>query len=151
MERRNFARLLVSLTTGAVFPPIMLRSNETDTTDTIMNAANDVNLPSTLPDNIKQLIKNVQKQAYKSVNTDWDGTIQIEGLLRFANRGYKEGLDYANNWFNYHVEHDRKLTDEEYYKQYDGPKARILRDGPLTFVIYSANLGVAFLYMNYIN
>jgi rhamnogalacturonyl hydrolase YesR len=90
------------------------------------------------------LVKNVLNLKYVDVNTDWDGTIQIEGLLRLAKRGYKEGLAYANNWFNYHLENDGKLSDEEYFKQYDGPHARILRDGPLAFVIYSANLGVAF-------
>lgn len=84
------------------------------------------------------------KAEFQTVNTDWDGTIQIEGLLRFAHRGYREGLEYAQKWFAYHVEHDAKLTDEEYYQQYDGPRARIRRDGALAFVIYSANLGVAF-------
>lgn len=101
-------------------------------------------LPANIPDNIKQMIRNVLKTEYKKVNTDWFGSIQVEGLLRFANRGFKEGYDYANNWFSYHVEHDGKLTDEEYYKQYEGNRARILREGPLAFVLYSANLGVAF-------
>jgi rhamnogalacturonyl hydrolase YesR len=145
MERRNFTGLLLSLTAGTVLSPLLVKSNAAGAAifrpDILLE---DKGLPANLPENIKQLIRNVQKQEYKSVNTDWDGTIQIEGLLRFAKRGYKEGLDYASKWFNYHVENDNKLTDEEYYKQYDGPHARILRDGPLAFVIYSANLGVSF-------
>lgn len=144
MERRDFAGLLLSLTAGTVLTPA-LANLAPDTTNSISSAlVDDKGLPANLPENIKQLIRNVQTVEYKAVNTDWDGTIQIEGLLRFAKRGYKPGLDYASNWFNYHVEHDSQLTDEEYYKQYEGPRARILRDGPLTFVIYSANLGVAF-------
>ncbi len=139
MKRRDFAALMLSLSTGSILAPGL--SSGTGNSLFLME---DTELPKQLPENIKQLIKNVLKQQYQKVNTDWDGTIQIEGLLRFANRGYKEGLNYATKWFSYHLEHDSKLTDEEYYKQYDGPKARILRNGPLTFVIYSANLGVAF-------
>lgn len=145
MERRNFAGLLLSLTAGTVMSPLLTKADSNDFDNLIpASLLEDKGLPASLPENIKQLIKNVQKQEYKSVNTDWDGTIQIEGLLRFAKRGYKQGLDYSSNWFNYHVENDSKLNDEQYYKQYDGPKARILREGPLTFVIYSANLGVSF-------
>jgi rhamnogalacturonyl hydrolase YesR len=145
MERRNFAGLLLSLTAGSIISPMLVKSNSNDYDNLIPESLiEDKGLPSNLPENIKQLIKNVMNQEFKSVNTDWFGSIQVEGLLRFANRGFKEGYDFANKWFNYHVENDGKLTDEEYFKQYEGAKARILREGPLTFVIYSANLGVAF-------
>ncbi len=145
MERRNFAGLLLSLTAGSAILPLLAESKTID--DNLFFKTKDFEdkgLPAELPANIRQLIKNVLQQEYKKVNTDWDGTIQVEGLLRFAKRGYKEGLDYSTKWFNYHVENDSKLTDEEYYKQYEGPRARILREGPLAFVIYSANLGVSF-------
>ncbi|TCC88701.1 hypothetical protein EZ428_18870 [Pedobacter frigiditerrae] len=141
MERREFAGLVMSLTTGSLLAPLLSKAENAETFYGLTAAAG---LPDKLPNNIKQLVRNTLKAEFKTVNTDWDGTIQIEGLLRFANRGYKEGLDYSKKWFDYHVTHDNKLTDEEYYKQYEGPRARILRDGPLAFVIYSANLGVAF-------
>lgn len=144
MERRNFAGLILSLTGATVMAPMLAKSKAIDTNLIPALPIEDKGLPANLPENIQQLIKNVMTQEFKSVNTDWDGTIQMEGLLRFAKRGYKQGLDYCSNWFNYHVEHDNKLNDEAYYQQYDGPHARILRDGPLAFVIYSANLGVAF-------
>lgn len=152
MERRKFTSLVVlTLTVGSLLTPLLSNGKEKhivihrmESQAFISAASSSDSLPAKLPANIKRLIKNVIKQDYKSVNTDWFGSIQIEGLLRFSNRGYTEGLDYSENWFNYHVEHDGKLTDEEYYKQYEGAKARILREGPLTFVIYSANLGVAF-------
>lgn len=144
MKRRNFTGLLATAVVGAVAHPILAKKEDDSEMEYVQKAIKDTGLPEELPENIKQLIKNVTKQNFKDVNTDWFGSIQIEGLLRFSKRGYKEGLDYAINWFNYHVEHDGKLTDEEYYAQYDGNRARILREGPLTFVIYSANLGVAF-------
>jgi rhamnogalacturonyl hydrolase YesR len=143
MKRREFTNMSVVLATGAVILPLLSQGEGIKNAYGTLLAPPD-GLPGNLPANIKQMILNVSKTQFSAMNTDWDGSIQIEGLLRFAKRGYKHGLEYANNWFNYHVEHDGKLTDEEYYKQYDGPKARIMRDGPLTFVIYSANLGVAF-------
>ncbi len=143
MKRREFTSMAGILAAGTLLTPLLGSSkNKPDFFDDYF--PDDNGLPANLPGNIKQLILNVSKTEYSAANTDWDGSIQIEGLLRFAKRGYKDGLKYADNWFKYHVEHDGKLTDEEYYKQYDGPHARILRDGPLTFVIYSANLGVSF-------
>ena len=142
MERRDFTGLLFSLTAATVLVPVIANAREEKEFEE--GVAGEAGLPKDLPANIRQLIKNVQLQEYKTVNTDWDGTIQIEGLLRFARRGYKDGLDYSTKWFNYHLENDGKLNDEEYYKQYEGPRARILREGPLTFVMYSANLGVSF-------
>ncbi len=145
MERRNFTALVLSVATGSILSPLLTAANDAGNNN-IYNSPyfGDGELPGNLPANIKQLVSNVMKQEFKSVNTDWFGSIQIEGLLRFANRGFKEGYEFAGKWFDYHVENDKKLTDEEYFKQYDGPHARILRDGPLTFVIYSANLGVSF-------
>lgn len=142
MQRRDFTGLVAALAAGNLLAP--LASTAAPLGLAAPGPARAAGLPDKLPDNLRQLVKNVLKAEFQTVNTDWDGTIQIEGLLRFAHRGYREGLDYAKKWFAYHVEHDAKLTDEEYYKQYEGPRARILRDGPLAFVIYSANLGVAF-------
>jgi len=42
------------------------------------------------------------------------------------------------------MENDKQLTDDEFNKLYDGNKARIVREGPMVFSIYSAMLGVAF-------
>ncbi|MFD2285858.1 hypothetical protein GJU39_12745 [Pedobacter petrophilus] len=143
MKRRNFAGLLLTATTGGVLAPLLAKSTP-DLKSLEVTPLVDTGLPKNLPANIKELIQNVLKQEFSVVNTDWFGSIQVEGLLRFANRGFKEGFVFADKWFKYHVENDGKLTDAEYFKQYEGPKARILRDGPLTFVIYSANLGVSF-------
>lgn len=144
MNRRNFTGLITQCAATSMLLPLIAKSHFELGLFENYHFGLDKGLPDNLPENIQQLIKNVLKQEYKIVNTDWFGSIQVEGLLRFAKRGYKEGYDYANDWFNYHVEHDGKLTDEEYNKQYEGAKARIIRDGPLTFAIYSAILGVAF-------
>jgi hypothetical protein len=79
----------------------------------------------------------------EELNTDWDGSIQIEGLMRFAARGDRQAGAFARDWLRYHIEHDGKLSDADFYKQYAGPGTRILRGDPLTLPLYSANLGVA--------
>jgi rhamnogalacturonyl hydrolase YesR len=99
---------------------------------------------SSLPPQIRAMIANVMANNYAMVNTDWDGSIRMEGLLRFATRGNVHAKDYAVAWLNHHIDHDGQMTDEQYYKQYQGPHTRIIRREPLTFTLYSANLGVAF-------
>jgi rhamnogalacturonyl hydrolase YesR len=148
MQRRKFTKVFSAAALSTLLFPLAAKAKGyEDMTDDIAGddePFGNTGLPQNLPENIQKLIAKVMAADYKKVNTDWFGSIQIEGLLRFAKRGYKEGLDYANNWFTYHVEHDKKLTDEEYYKQYEGNRARIFREGPLAFALYSANLGVAF-------
>jgi len=136
MQRRSFAKMLISagaaasISSGSIAEIVYFQGNSQPDSD--------------LPEDVKQMIRNVLKLDYRTLNTDHDGSFLVEGLLRFTRRGFNEGVKYAENWFNYHLENDRKLTDEEYFNQYHGSRSRIIRDGPLTFSIYSANLAVVF-------
>jgi rhamnogalacturonyl hydrolase YesR len=94
--------------------------------------------------NIKALIDLTLKQPFDKLNTDWFGTIQAEAILRWANKGYPDGTRYVEKWLSYHIEHDNKLSDEEYLTTYQGNKARIIRDGVLPFSLYAGTLGVSF-------
>lgn len=94
--------------------------------------------------NIKALIDKTLQQPFESLNTDWFGTIQAEGILRWAKKGYPQGTKYVENWLNYHIEHDNKLSDEEYLNTYHGGKARIIREGVLPFSLYAGTIGVSF-------
>ena len=94
--------------------------------------------------NIKALIEKTLQQPFKSLNTDWFGTIQAEAILRWTKKGYPEGAQYVENWLNYHIEHDNKLSDEEYLNTYSGNKARIIREGVLPFSLYAGTIGVSF-------
>jgi rhamnogalacturonyl hydrolase YesR len=143
MKRRAFTQALSLLTVGSVSIPLNLAAMPVYNNEEAPNL-DLLALPAKLPENIRRMAGRILDTPYQDINTDWFGSIQIEGLLRFAARGEVKNLDYAFKWFEYHVQHDRTLTDEQYYKQYEGNRARILRDGPLTFAIYSANLGVAF-------
>ncbi|MBK7711846.1 MAG: glycoside hydrolase family 88 protein [Bacteroidales bacterium] len=97
-----------------------------------------------LTSNIKALINLTLKQPYDKLNTDWFGTIRAEAILRWAKKGYPEGTQYVEQWLSYHIDHDNKLSDEEYLKTYSGNKARIIRDGVLPFSLYAGTLGVSF-------
>lgn len=141
MKRRDFSTMLLSMVGGAMLIPDVLRGESFDRqTENLLNTG----LPENLPENIKTMMSQTLELPFSKVNTDWFGSIQVEGMLRFGRRGYKEGRVFAKDWFNYHLEHDGKLSDKEYYDQYQGHEARILRDGPMTFAIYSAILGLAF-------
>jgi rhamnogalacturonyl hydrolase YesR len=137
MQRREFTLLFSMATVTSILVPAKSLAST-------VSQSNETNIPVQLPANILAMIKNVLATDCKSINTDWFGSIQIEGLLRFAKRGIPAGKTFAEDWFAYHLAHDRTLSDDEYYKQYEGNKARIMREGPLTFALYSANLGVAF-------
>ena len=97
-----------------------------------------------LTDNIRTLLVKTLEIPGEKMNTDWFGTIQAEALLLWARKGYPHGTEYVQKWLSYHIEHDNKMSDEEYLKSYEGPKARIDRHGVLPFSIYAGNLGVAF-------
>ncbi|HUX59568.1 MAG TPA: glycoside hydrolase family 88 protein [Bacteroidales bacterium] len=97
-----------------------------------------------LTDNIRTLLVKTLEIPCEKMNTDWFGTIQVEALLLWAKKGYPQGTEYVEKWLSYHIEHDNNMSDEEYLKSYEGPKARIDRHGVLPFSIYAGNLGVAF-------
>ncbi len=77
--------------------------------------------------------------------------IQI-GLGLYRQKQYYDGQkrvirkepQYVEKWLSYHIEHDNKLTDEEYLNTYHGNKARIIREGVLPFSLYAGTLGVSF-------
>jgi rhamnogalacturonyl hydrolase YesR len=94
--------------------------------------------------NIKALIDKTLQQPFENLNTDWFGTIQAEAILLWAKKGYPQGTRYVENWLSYHIEHDNKLTDEEYLNTYHGQKARIIREGVLPFSLYAGTIGVSF-------
>jgi rhamnogalacturonyl hydrolase YesR len=97
-----------------------------------------------VPTNIAALISKTMNQPYEALNTDWFGTIQTEAILWWADKGYPEGTQYVKNWLQYHKEHDNKLSDAENLNTYEGPKARVSREGVIPFSLYAGTLGVAF-------
>jgi hypothetical protein len=119
---------------------IMLNGNSQKISQTTENAPRKPHIPA----NIKALITRTLEQPCESLNTDWFGTVQAEAILMWAKKGYPEGTQYVENWLNYHIELDNKLSDEEYLNTYSGNKARIIREGVLPFSLYAGTIGVSF-------
>ncbi len=140
MDRREFTNLIMLSGVGSmVLAPGMASASAK------LFEKSDGGFPDNLPDNLRKMVENTLAKPYSEITTNWDGSIQIEGLLRFAKRGHEASFTYAKEWFEYRLKTDSQMTDEEYFQQYiTKARARINRRGPLTFSIYSANLGVAF-------
>jgi rhamnogalacturonyl hydrolase YesR len=109
-------------------------------------AVNEMNVKTThqLPSGFKAIIDNLLSKDPGFWNTDWEGTMAIESLLGLKNRGVPEALGFAKNWLDYHIENDNKLTDEELYKTFSGPRSRIIRGKYLPFTMYSGFFGLPF-------
>lgn len=132
--------LIKSIITGISVFCIALHVNSQNIIQTTESKTN----KPVITTNIKALINKTLEQPFESLNTDWFGTIQAEAILRWADKGYPEGVQFVENWLNYHITHDNKLSDEEYLKTYSGNKARVIRDGVLPFSLYAGTIGVSF-------
>lgn len=132
INRKNFIKLL-----GA--SGLMLYSNP----GFAINYINHKNIYH-LPTGIKAIINHLLSKTPGCWNTDWDGTMAIEALLGWKSKGVPEALEYAKNWFDFHIENDPKLTDDELYNTYSGPRSRIIRGKYLPFTMYSGFFGLPF-------
>jgi hypothetical protein len=99
---------------------------------------------SDLPSNIRALIEKTLSKPYEDLNTDWFGTVQAEGVLLWADKGFPAAKDFVSGWLGYHIKNDSKMTDKENLDTYSGPKGRVIRIGPLPISVYAGTLGVAF-------
>jgi len=66
MERREFAGLVMSLTTGSILVPLLSKASATETFYDLPFTAG---LPDKLPANIQQMVKNTLNYEFKAVNT----------------------------------------------------------------------------------
>lgn len=101
-------------------------------------------LKPNVPDSVAAVLCRTLNYRPESLDTDWNGTFRIEGLLRWSKRGVPEALKFAKSWFEYHLEHDRQLSDEEFLKTYTGASSRVVRSGILPFTTYAGFFGLAF-------
>ena len=101
-------------------------------------------LQGNVPDSIVAVIRNMLNDKPESLGTDWNGTFRIEGLLRWSRRGLREALEFARLWLDYHLEHDPRMTDEEFLDSYGGARSRVIRSGILPFTTYAGFFGLAF-------
>lgn len=101
-------------------------------------------LPENVPHNIAAVIRNTLNQKIESIDSDWQGCFRVEALLKWNALGLSYGLDFGKDWFEYHLEHDRKLTDEQFLAVYDGGKSRVIRNTQLLMTTYIGHYSQAF-------
>lgn len=135
MNRRDFTRLAAFGGSYALAQPALAA-----TASAVPPAAT---LPGAVPANVQALLNNVAALDIAKTNIDWDGSIRIEALLAWAERGYGKGLAVAKQWFDYQLNHTAKLSDAEFNKTYEGPKGRVFRGGPIPFSVYCGHFGLA--------
>jgi rhamnogalacturonyl hydrolase YesR len=80
-----------------------------------------------------------------SVNTDWDGALVVTALMDWEDAtGDRRCGDFAVRWFEAHRRTAATITDEDFYRSYQGPRARVARGAPLLFSGYSGSWGIGF-------
>lgn len=97
-----------------------------------------------VPAGIASVLERLLRREAASLNTDWYGTMPVETLLLWSQRGLPEGRTLAERWFAYHLEHDPGLSDEQFLRSYQGNPSRVIRGGPLPFTTYAGLYGLAF-------
>jgi hypothetical protein len=97
-----------------------------------------------VPVPIAAVLRDLLRREPAALNTDWDGTMPVEALLLWSRLGLAEGRTLAERWFEYHLEHDHRLSDAEFCRTYQGPVSRVVRSGVLPFSLYSGLYGLAF-------
>jgi rhamnogalacturonyl hydrolase YesR len=101
--------------------------------------------PGVFPAKFQAIIDHLLSREPGFWNTDWDGTMAMESLLHWSRRGVPGTLEYAQDWLDYHIEHDHKLSDKEFYNTFSGPDScRIIRGKYLPFTMYSGFFGLPF-------
>ena len=97
-----------------------------------------------LPSGFRSIVNDVLLMNVGFWNTDWYGTMLIDSLLGWKDRGIPEALSYAENWLDFHIKNGKKLTDDEFYDTYSGPRSRIICGKYLPFSMYSGFFGLPF-------
>lgn len=147
MKRRDFVRTIaagVGSLAAARLPDVQLLCQMKSRTTRHTVAEIRKKLPANVPDSIAAVICSTLNEKPESLDTDWNGTFRIEGLLKWSRRGLTIGLDFAKAWFDYHLEHDPRLTDEQFLNSYGGARSRVIRTGILPFTTYAGFYGLAF-------
>jgi rhamnogalacturonyl hydrolase YesR len=94
-------------------------------------------LPTALPAGVASIIANALNQDPTSFNTDWFGTVLMDGLLRWQPRAFPETRTFAQTWLDYH----RKSTG---VSKYSGPPSRSFHAGGVELTSYAGQYGISF-------
>lgn len=93
-------------------------------------------LPAGAPPAVAAVISDSLRLDPSSVNTDWFGTMLMEGLLRWRARGIAEIDGFARTWLQHHLRSGSVAG-------YSGPKSRVFSAGGIPVTTYAGHFGLA--------
>ncbi|MCW5983272.1 MAG: glycoside hydrolase family 88 protein [Bryobacteraceae bacterium] len=89
-----------------------------------------------LPRGVGAIVSSSLRLEPSAVNTDWFGTVLMEGLLRWRARGVEEVRPFARAWLDHHLQSGSVA-------RYSGPKSRIFQAGGIPMTTYAGHYGLA--------
>jgi hypothetical protein len=81
------------------------------------------------------------RRASASANTDWGGALLATAMLAWEPHDPACGA-WATEWFAGHCQAAPGLADDAFYASYAGPRATVMRHGPVPFTPYSGHWGI---------
>ncbi len=90
-----------------------------------------------IPEGVRAIIANTLQQSPASLNTDWFGTILLQGLLEWHGRGVADVRGFAERWLEHHLSSGTLSS-------YSGARSRELIAGGIHITTYAGHFGLAF-------
>jgi len=94
-------------------------------------------LPANLPAGIAAIIAHSLNRDPASINTDWFGSLLMQGLLLWNRRGISEVRPFAKAWLDYQWQ-------SKTVSRYSGPTSRIFQAGNIPITTYAGHYGLSF-------
>ena len=93
-------------------------------------------LPAATPAGAVAVIRASLRLDPASLNTDWFGTLLMEGLLRWHARGIKEVRPFAEAWLEHHL-------NSGSVAKFSGARSRVFNTGGIFVTTYAGHFGLA--------
>jgi len=94
-------------------------------------------LPGDLPLGIAAIIANSLNRDPSSINTDWFGSLLMQGLLQWGRRGISEVRPFALAWLDHHWK-------SKTVSSFSGPVSRVFLVGHIPITTYAGHYSLAF-------
>ena len=94
-------------------------------------------LPEDLPVGIAAIIANTLNGDPSSINTDWFGSLLIQGMLQWGRRGISEVRSFALAWLDHHWKSST-------VSPFSGPVSRVFLAGRIPITTYAGHYSLAF-------
>lgn len=88
------------------------------------------------PLGVAAILTRILSQPPSSLNTDWFGTMQLLGVLKWSRRGVAEAGPFARAWLDHHLQ-------AKDVAKYSGLRSRTVRAGGIPLTTYAGHFGIS--------